>query len=377
MGNVSASLGYGTGFDTYQDLYKSDEIVDRRQTRDASSEELDHESVDEVAIPRASDINNRMIDWLDSVDTQFFAFGWSVEPHIPYDPPSGYCQYTDDTYDGPVDGQRETLPEVDTQQDLEQLKALYDGEIRYNDQQLGALIEALRERDLYDETLIIVMGDHGDAFRDHGQLTHGNLPYDEVLRVPLVVKPTTEMGINGEVIREICSLIDIAPTVLDATDVDWHNDIQGRSLYPWGPSGCSKPVFSETRSRDIYPAYYSVRTEDWKYMYVDSPDRDVGTVAATVKQIFDQGMMWEILRHPFYYFDRYQNSENRYLFDLTANPDETENLVESHPAQADEFHKRIQSWLNAGEKLGEQFDEKDRDIDAATSEQLRRLGYID
>lgn len=378
MGNVSASLGYGTGFDTYRDLYKEPEIVRRRQTTDADGEELDHESVAEVAIPRASDINDRLGDWLDDMDDEFFAFCWSVEPHIPYDPPEGFRDYADESYDGPVDGQRETLPTVDTERDLAQLEALYDGEIRYNDQQLGLLLDGLRERGLYDDTLVLVAGDHGDAFHDHGQLTHGNLPYDEVLHVPLVVKPPAGTTTELDTVDEMCSLVDVAPTIAAAAGESWHDELDGRPLPPWGPSGSSAPVFSETRSRDIYPAYYSIRTEDWKYMSVDEPNRNVGTLGATVKQLFQQGMIREILRHPVYYFRRYSTSEDRFLFDLTADPEERTNLVGDRPELADELHDSIEQWVDAGERLGARFGHGDEtDIDDATNEQLRRLGYID
>jgi len=118
MGNVSASLGYGREFDEYHDLYKDPEIVKRRKTQDIDSEELDHEAADEIALPRAEDLSEHVIDWLkQNTDTDFFAFCWSIEPHIPYDPPDGHRQFVDPEYDGPVDGERESLSAVKTDAD--------------------------------------------------------------------------------------------------------------------------------------------------------------------------------------------------------------------------------------------------------------------
>ena len=380
MGNVSASIGYGRGFDTYRDLYKDSDIVAKRQTRDTDSEELEHEDRDEIALPRAEDLSDSVVEWLETdAGDDFFAFCWSIEPHMPYDPPEGYRDYTDPEYDGPVDGQRDTLPDVETDADLEQLKALYDGGISYNDDELGRIVDALETQGIYDETMIVVLGDHGDAFNEHDRLTHGHLPYDELIHVPLVVKPATESGIEPQVVEETACLVDVPATVMSATGVtDVPETVEGRELPPFGPPGSSAPVFSETRFRDVYPSFYSVRTDEWKYMKVDEPNRDVGTMLDTVKQIYQRGLIWEIVRNPRYYLERYLHDENRFLYDLNNDPDEQLNLVDEQPERADEMESLLATWMEEGERRHERLSSvDDLDIDHKTSEQLKQLGYVE
>lgn len=380
MGNVSASIGYGRGFDTYYDLYKDPDIVRKRRSQDTASEALDHETVDSIALPRAEDLTARLTEWLRAnADEDFFAFCWSIEPHVPYDPPEQYRGYTDSDYDGAVDGERETLPEVESEEDLEHLKALYDGCVEYNDSELGGIVETLEALGIYDETIVVVLGDHGDAFDEHGRLTHGHLPYDELIHVPLVVKPAVNHGHDSQVVEEMISIVDVAPTLLNSVGMDDRPEtVQGRVLPPFGPNGSSAPVFAETQARDIYPSFYSVRTERWKYMEVDRPSRSLETVLAMLRQVYRRGLLWQVLRNPGYYLKRYRHRENRFLYDLEADPNENENLVAKYPEKAHELRTRLEDWIERGEQLHERLSRfGDLDIDSETTEQLRQLGYVD
>ncbi|PSQ15945.1 hypothetical protein BRD00_13110 [Halobacteriales archaeon QS_8_69_26] len=413
MGNVSTAVGFDRGFDAFHDLYRDPAVVERRETRDADAEELDQESVEEVALPRAADVTDRLLSWLDGreahPDDPFFALCWAIDPHVPYDPPDGYREYVDPDYDGPVDGRRETLPEVNDDADLAHLRSLYDGEVRYVDDQIRRLVEGLDDRNLGRDTLLVVLGDHGDAFREHGRLTHGHLPYDELMRVPLVVAPATAgdgrdgirdrrdetpetsagllPGTDGVdppvVVDEVTSLVDLAPTLLAAAGADpgsRDGPVQGRPLPPFGPEGSSAPVYSETRLRDSYPVFYGVRTDRWKYMAVEGPDGGPGTYLELARRLVTRGMVTDLLRHPLYYLRRYRHDEDEYLFDLDADPGETENLTGDRPETASEFRERLQEWRTncAGirDRLSSRQDVSDGG-DRETEEQLRRLGYVD
>lgn len=378
MGNVSATLGYDQGFDHYADLYKEPEIVSKRKTKSTDSEELEQESTSEIALPRAEDLTDRVIDWLSTDASPFFAFCWSIEPHIPYNPPEGYREFVNSDYNGPVDGSRKALPDVATDADLAQLIDLYDSEIYYNDHELGRIIQHLKELNLYNDTLIIALGDHGDAFKEHGQLTHGHLPYNELIHVPLIIKPTIDQK-HLSVVEEITSLVDIAPTVAAATDVtDLPDTFQGRPLPPYGHDGSSAPVYSETRSRDIYPAFYSVRTTDWKYMEVDPPDRSISTYIKTAKQVLKRDLLFDILQNPLYFYRRYRQSETEFLFDIKGDPAEQSNLIRDNQEQAAMMQKLLDDWFDRCINLNNQLEKgSNGQIDKATGEQLRRLGYID
>jgi arylsulfatase len=378
MGNVSATLGFDEGFDIFRDLYKEPSIVEQRTTKQADTEELENESTDHIALPRASDLTNTVLDWLEGVGDDFFAFCWSVEPHIPYDPPAGFGRYVEETYNGPVDGTRETLAKVDTESDLQHLIDLYDSEIRYNDRELGRLVDGLKQMDIYDDTLIVLLGDHGDAFQEHGRLTHGHLPYEELVHVPLVMKPPAG-GIESTIVKEITSLVDVVPTILQAVDGErGTTEVQGRPLPPFGPTGTSTPIYSETRSRDIYPAFYSVRTERWKYMEVDSPNRSLGTLLEIVKSLYSRNIISEILKNPLHYLDRYIHDQDRFLYDIESDIAETRNLVEERPEKVARHERLLAEWLDSGrEYRGQDRTDQESHIDAQTSEQLRKLGYVD
>lgn len=383
MGNVSKSIGYGKGFDEYFDLYKDPEIIQKRQTTDSSSEELELEEENKIALPRAEDLTDRLIEWTEDLnddDEDFFAFCWSIEPHIPYDPPEGYRDFTDPSYTGPIDGSRECLPEVKSEEDLEQLKSLYDGEIRYNDAQIGRMVDWLKENGMYNETLLVLLSDHGDAFKDHGRLTHGHLPYDELIRVPLIVKPPESLGIEPDRIKETVSVIDIFPTVLEMLGIEKTeaSHVQGQAIVGGSPRPDSAPVFSETRSRDIYPAFYSVRTEKRKYMEVHPPKKNLGTIFKLARQLIDRGLIWDIIRDPRYFLERYRHEDKRFLFDLESDPEEQHNLVKKQPREAEALEEALNEGLTF---CGKVFEEREKgegkDIDESVNKQLRELGYID
>ncbi|WP_435196359.1 sulfatase [Natronomonas sp. EA1] len=378
MGNVSATLGYDRGFSEFADLYKDPDIIAKRRTKSTDTEELEQESASEIALPRAEDLTDRILRWLSPDMEPFFAFSWSIEPHIPYDPPEDFRDFLDSEYQGSVDGRRKSLPNVESDADINQLIGLYDGEIQYNDHEFGRIISRLKELDLYDDTLVVVLGDHGDAFNEHGQLTHGHLPYDELIHVPLIIKPPAEHD-SPSVIDEIVSLVDILPTVATAVgQTEFPETVQGRPLPPYGPEGSSAPVYSETRSRDIYPAFYSVRTEKWKYMEVESPDRSPSTLIETAKQLYKRGLIGDILRNPMYFLRRYYQGQDKYLFDVESDPKERQNLIQEYPEKSREFEEKLSAWLAESERIHSSLNEVlGMEIDDQTNEQLKQLGYVD
>ena len=110
------------------------------------------------------------------------------DPHDPYEPPAPYSE----EYKG----------------------RLYDGEIAYADSALAHLIEYLKQKDLYDNSVIVVVGDHGEGLGEHKEDTHGIFLYDSTTHVPLILKlPNTREA--GKVIEAQVRTVDIMPTILD------------------------------------------------------------------------------------------------------------------------------------------------------------------
>ncbi len=159
--------------------------------------------------------------WLDGASAKqrpFFLFLHYMDPHDPYFVHpfngEGYARVANPN---PQPGVADTY------------RRLYDGEITYLDEQLGVLIDGLRQRGLYDGTLIVLTGDHGEEFQEHGGWWHGTTLYDEQTHVPLIIKPPLG-GARGRVVDELAMSLDIAPTILAAAGTRVPAVMQGHAL---------------------------------------------------------------------------------------------------------------------------------------------------
>jgi len=168
----------------------------------------------------AETVNRHLYGFLDQAptDTPWFAFVGYMDPHDPYFP---------HPYDGTGYARAaHQHPDVD---EADELRELYDGEITYWDQQFGQLMDQLRERGLYDDTLIIVTADHGEEFAEHGGFWHGTTLYDEQVHVPLFVKlPGNERA--GTHVSHWVQSIDLMPSVLSRVGIDIPEGVQGGQL---------------------------------------------------------------------------------------------------------------------------------------------------
>lgn len=109
---------------------------------------------------------------------------------------------------------------------------LYDAEIARSDFEFGRILDALHATGQYDNTLIVVLSDHGEEFQEHGGWEHGRTLYEEVLRVPLIIKPPNEAWTVPNRVESIVEMVDIAPTILDIAGVPAPERFQGRSILP-------------------------------------------------------------------------------------------------------------------------------------------------
>ena len=125
-----------------------------------------------------------------------------------------------------------TPPPTFSQEEIDDMILLYDACLAYIDESIKEVISELKRLNIYDNSLIIITGDHGEAFGEHGDIGHHghyDFLYDEYLHVPLLIKfPGNEKGLC----HEIVSLIDIAPTILDLADVAFPSFFRGTSLKP-------------------------------------------------------------------------------------------------------------------------------------------------
>ena len=183
---------------------------------------------------RAEPVTDRAISFLrERGDRDFFLFLHYYDPHWHYDPPPPFDRTFDPDYEGQASGvwwelKEETEDSIDPR-DLRHILALYDGEILYTDRQLGRLFGAMRKMGLFDKSLVVVTSDHGEEFLEHGGWEHQKTLYEEVLRIPLLMKlPGAEAA--GRRVFEQVSLVDVAPTILDELGLPAVASFQGRSL---------------------------------------------------------------------------------------------------------------------------------------------------
>ncbi|WP_396611637.1 sulfatase [Haloferax sp. S1W] len=211
---VSRAYGFDQGFDTFDD----DLHFGKHKVIALAQRALDKLRNRHYA--RAEEINERSLEWLDSLDDDepFFLWNHYMDTHGPYEPPGEYATlYTDETISG---RNAQSLyqraikdPDSITNDERQLLIDLYDAEIRYNDKRISEFLDALRERELLENSLVVFTADHGDAFGEHGYYEHPRYLHDEITHVPLIVRPP-----NGEsgVVETPASTLDIVSTIESA-----------------------------------------------------------------------------------------------------------------------------------------------------------------
>ena len=174
----------------------------------------------------------RFLDVLPSLTGRpWFAYIHAMGPHGPYEPPGGFeTRFQPDTYAG-------TPREIVRQKTID----LYDAEIAYTDAQFGRVIEALKQQNMYENTAIIVVSDHGEEFWEHGGTDHGKTLYEEQLRVPLIWK-LPGGRFKGEQRDALLEMVDIAPTILDMVQAPPESRFQGTSFWPYVIGGEIAPA---------------------------------------------------------------------------------------------------------------------------------------
>jgi arylsulfatase A-like enzyme len=173
------------------------------------------------------------LEWIDDNSGKpFFIFVHYFDPHVPYSPPPPY-----DTLfapDSSAQSRRFFFPDkshIDelTASDWDEIRALYDGEIAFTDEAVRRLLEGLEERGLRENTLIILLSDHGEEFYDHGGFEHGHTLYDELIKVPLVFALPGVVPDEVRIPRQV-RLLDVCPTILDLVGIDSGTHFEGVSL---------------------------------------------------------------------------------------------------------------------------------------------------
>jgi arylsulfatase A-like enzyme/Tfp pilus assembly protein PilF len=288
---LHSRFGLAQGFDIYDEDYEKVKFV-KFSAGERKSEE----------------VIERALDWLENQESNWFCWVHCYDPHDPYEPPE------------PFRTQYET--------------SLYDGEVAYVDRELGRLLDFLEKKKLFDETLIVFTGDHGESLGQHGEMTHGYLANNTTIWVPLFISYPGSKPVR---VDQYVSHIDIFPTVCDILRVEKPEDLQGISLLP-GMKGTKLPertIYFES----LYP-YYS---RGW----------------APIKGIIHKGV-------------KYIQSPIPELYDLEADFDETHNLAQGQ--RLDAYRKLLNEII--AQYSDPENEKAQHRMDQKSLERLRSLGYI-
>lgn len=291
---LERQFGFGVGFDTWERVAYSpatlpgigEELARLRKAGDLDgARELMLANADlmRVGQPTSDDCVDSALSWLDDAagdERPFFLFVHLFDVHDPYTPPAPYDRAFDAEYEGPIDGHdvlgpksrvRRGMPEAD----LRHLKALYDGEIAWVDFQVGRLLDRLEDRGLQGDTLVVITGDHGEEFFEHGMKTHREQLHRESVHVPLILHLPGVVP-EGLEIDGAASLCDVLPTVLSICGAELPPAVWGRNLLdPGDERSPRRPVYTELLafpSKGPPARHLGIRSGDDHWLWVRSAE---------------------------------------------------------------------------------------------------------
>lgn len=267
---------------------------------------------------RAREVVTEASKWIkENKGSPFFAFVHFYDPHAPYTPPQPYSQRY---YYNP-----------------------YAGEIAYVDATLGIFFEFLKQEGLWDNTLIILTGDHGEAFGEHNEYAHSVFIYEQTLHVPLIIHCPGLIPANQTVTEQV-RLVDLMPTILDVLGIDIPEGISGSSLLPY--------IFGEKSDEPHYSYCESYHTS-----YIFGYSKLIGI----------QDNNWKYIKAPI--------SE---LYNLKEDSEELYNLYFEDSEENEFYDQLLLAALTEMIGGGEETDKEViiAEIDEATKAALYSLGYV-
>jgi arylsulfatase A-like enzyme len=247
------------------------------------------------AVPSGEELNARARNWVEAQLGPFFVWVHYMDVHGPYVPRTEPLSRDDLR----LLAKHSEFPAFLTRDEVSRLRFLYEECVREVDAHIGAFLDFLSSTGLAEKSLTIVTADHGEAFGEHGDFGHGQAfratLYDELLRVPLIVRGLRRRG----KVEDFVQLLDVAPTICDAVGIARPEKFRGENLLAPRKRG----IVSNTKF------YLSFRTTDLKLIvHKREPGKDE-------------------------------------LYDLKADPGEKRNVAASRPADLSRLRQALLAEL--------------------------------
>ena len=298
--------------------------------------------------PSTAELTDMAVQWIQANhEKDFFLWVHYLDPHTPYAPPQEFLP------------QAQPLPRIGTSFGMVSeilggtfvpslaerawIKELYRAEVRYIDESLGRLIDTLKRLNLYRDSLIVFTSDHGEEFWEHGTSGHGHTLYDEVLRVPLILK--LPQSASTRRINTLVANAGLMPTILDLCEIPYSEEMFSYSSLRTSWESRTHPSSAQS--------IYSTRLHYYE-------DREA---------IVFEGMKYV----------RLSLSRKEELYDLTQDPEEQFSVVRSNPDIVREAKYLLDEQARQAERLRKHYgvtSGEAKPLDPETEEQLQSLGYV-
>lgn len=396
IAQISPATRFEKGVDHFATLFDGSVL-----SNSSLFQEQDNYLPSSADIPRSDQLTEDAIRWLSSIDKPFFTLLWSIDTHVPYVLPSEGGEYAKSSTTGQLTGSLQSIREANSATDTQRMLDLYDSVIHTNDQNFGKLVAYLKETGKYDDTLIIVAGDHGEVFNEHSRLSHSKiepwlkafdklpgfskllkrfrlvnpygwlghvdiLPYEEALRIPLIMKLPYNQEAGSFITQEV-GLLDIAPTLYDMLNIDAAKKsniaTQGRSLVPLlhdrPTSFDNRYLFSDSCTGPEGTRYLSIQNQEWKLVRLMNPDemppRSATNLVRTIFNKLERMSGKELLFRRFH---------------------EGVNLTSEYPQVAQTLAEELEQWIQNCKDRTKDLEGSTVQLDHQIEARLRELGYL-
>ncbi|RDZ64322.1 sulfatase [Haloferax sp. Atlit-12N] len=293
-------------------------------------------------------------------DNPFFLFINYLEPHLDYQPPKEFTEQflpPDTSYEEAMEVPQEPWEFVAGSTDIsedefELLQALYRAEIAYLDEQIGELIQTLKSTGEWEDTVFIVVGDHGENIGDHGLMDHQYSVHDTLLHVPLIIHGGEFNGTDST--DQLVQTLDLFPTMLEIAGVSTPEHIQGEAITPERTDEEREYVYAEYLSPQPTVERLSEQTGvDQKKL--ESYDKELKSI---------QSSRYKLIR---------DSTGDIQLFDLQESPTEQTDISQSDIETSEKLEEALDKWLDSFEEASVN---DSVEMSQSTKQKLEDLGYL-